>query len=164
MEPVPERAVVAGQVGDLVVADRRGRSVERLGRDARHLGDQLICPAGVGGRLAVDLESNVALGAAEGLLERARVPVALFVVVLEVDRDDGAGVGGRVPRTESLEVGAGARRLASQPELDRPLDGRLAGLVRPTHDGQARGEGDIEVAISAEVTQLEAGDPHRVTS
>ena len=105
------------------------------------------------------------LRAAERLLERARAgrraPRPRSRTRAPIDRP---GVLGGVPRAERVHVGAAARHLAGQGQLDRPLDRRLAGLVRAVDDRQPGRERDLELAVAAEVAEVEPGDPHRVTS
>ena len=50
LEAVAERGLVAVEVGQLVVADRRGRAEERLGRDAGQLGEGLVGERRIGDR------------------------------------------------------------------------------------------------------------------
>ena len=46
----------------------------------------------------------------------------------------------------------------------RALDGGLAGLVGAAHDGQPGRQVDVELAVAAEVADLEPADPHSDTS
>ena len=78
LEPVAQGALVALEPGQLVVADRRRRAEEALGRDARDRGQLLVGAGGIGDRVAAELEADLPLGAAERLrqpaLARARRP------------------------------------------------------------------------------------------
>ena len=58
LEPVAQGGLVAGQVAQLVVADRRGAAEERLGRDAGQLGQDLVGEGRVGDGLAVVLRGR----------------------------------------------------------------------------------------------------------
>ena len=71
LQAVAEGRLVACEIGQLVVADGRGRAEERLGRDAGQLGDDLVGERRVGDRLPVVAQVDRALRAAERLLERA---------------------------------------------------------------------------------------------
>ena len=97
----------------------------------------------------------------ERLLERPGRLAAVLLVLLEVDGDPRARVVLGVPRPEALEVGGGARHAPRDGELDGALDRRLAGLVGTADDGHTGGEVDVELAIAAEVADLEPADPHR---
>ena len=111
LETVAQGALVARQVAELEVVDRRGRAEEALGRDAGQLGHHLVGEGRIGDRLALVLEQDRALRAGERLLERADLP-AVLVVLLELDGDDRAGLRRRVPRAERLELAGRARRRA----------------------------------------------------
>ena len=105
LQPVAQCGLVAGEIAQLVVAHRGCRAEERLGRDARELGHDLVGERRVGHRLAVVLELDRALLAREGLLERpGREPAVLFLL-LELERDPRSGVGGDVPRPQGVEIG-----------------------------------------------------------
>ena len=56
----------------------------------------------------------------------------------------------------AFELGGGARRAPGQGQLERALDGRLAGLVRAADDGQAGRQLDVEGAIAPEVAAAAA--------
>ena len=86
LQAVAQGALVMAEVGELVVADRRGRAEEGLGRDARQLGEDLVGEGRVRDRLAVVVEPDRAARAGEGLLELAGLR-AVLVVLLEVDGD-----------------------------------------------------------------------------
>ena len=109
LEAVAQRALVARQVAQLEMADRRGRAEEALGRDPGQLGHDLVGEGRVGDRLAVVVEPDRALRAGERLLERADL-LAVLLVLLELDGDDRARLGRRTPRPERLEL---ARRCSS---------------------------------------------------
>ena len=94
----------------------------------------------------------------------ARREAAVLLVLLELDRDPRAGLGAGVPRPEGLEIGGGARHAAGEGELDGALDRALAGLVRPADDRHAGRQVDVELAIAAQVADLEPPDPHSDTS
>ena len=100
LETVAQCRLVAIEVGELVVADRRRRAEERLARDAGHLGQRLVGEGRVGDRRSVDLEADRALRPAELLLERAGPDAALVVVDLELEADHGPGIIGRIPRAQ----------------------------------------------------------------
>ena len=136
LEAIPQRALVARQVAQLEVVDRRGRAEEALGRDPGQLGHHLVGEGRVGDRLALVLEADRPLRAGERLLERADL-LAVLVVLLELDGDDRAGLRRRVPRPERLELAGRARHPSGQGQLEGSLDGRLAGLVGSADDGQA---------------------------
>ena len=87
LEAVAERGLVAVEVGQLVVADRRGRAEERLGRDAGELGEGLVGERRVGDDLAVDLEPDGALLAAERLHDGTRLRAGAVVVVVDLELD-----------------------------------------------------------------------------
>src|SRR5262249_29699504 len=115
--------------------------------------------------LAVDLETDRALPAAEHLLERPLADAALLVLDLEGHADLGPGGSvASVPWPEGIHVGAAARDLPGEGQLDRALDRRLARLVRAMNDRQPARERDLELPVAADVAQGESGDPHRVTS
>ena len=121
------------------------------------LGEDLVRERRVGDRLAVVVEADRAARAGERLLELAglrRRPRRPARSRWSIDRP---GVGGGVPRAERVEIAGGARHPAGDGQLDRPLDRRLAGLVRAAHDGQAGRQVDVEVAVAPEVVQLRAG-------
>ena len=139
LEPIAQGALVARQVAQLEMVDRRGRAEEALGRDAGQLGHDLVGERRVRDRLAVVVEPDRALRAGERLLEGPDL-LAVLVVLLELDGDDRAGLGRRAPRSERLELAGRARRPPGEGELERALDGGLAGLVRAADDGQPRGE------------------------
>jgi hypothetical protein len=150
-------------VGQLVVAHRCGRAEERFGRDAGELGDDLVAEGRVRDVLAVVVELDGALCPAEHLLERPRLDdVVLFL--LELEADHRPRVGRRVPRAQRIEVVGAARGATRDRQLDRALDGRLAGFVRAAHDGQPGREIDVEVAIAPEVLDLQPADSHSDTS
>ncbi len=163
LEPVAQGALVAGQVAQLEVVDRRGRAEEALGRDAGQLGHDLVGEGRVGDRLALVVEGDRALRARERLLEGADL-LAVLVVLLEFDLQDRARLGWRAPRPERLELARGTRRAPGQGQLEGALDGRLAGLVRAADDGQTGRQLDVEGAIAPEVATLQPPDPHSDTS
>ncbi len=65
-----------------------------------------------------------------------------------------------VPRSKGFEVAGRAGDATGDGQLDRALDGGLAGLVGPAHDGQPGCEVDVELAVAADLPELEAADPH----
>ena len=69
-----------------------------------------------------------------------------------------------VPRAERLEVGGPARDPPGERQLDGALDRGLAGLVGPADDRHARRQVDVELAVAAQVADLQAPDPHSETS
>ena len=73
---------------------------------------------GIGDRLAVGLEPDGALRAAEGLLERAG-PDAVEVLLLELEPDPRALLVVRAPRAEAVDVGRARRHAPRQRQLDR---------------------------------------------
>ena len=164
LEPVAQRRLVAREVVELVVADRRRRAEERLGRDPGQLGEDLVGERRVGDRLAVEVEADRALRAAERLLERAglggRPPRPARTRSSTTER---ASVGASHGRSD-VEVAGGARDPAGEGQLDRPLDRGLAGLVRAADDGQPGREVDVEVAWRRTSVSCEPADPHSVTS
>ena len=137
LEPVAQRALVTLEPGQLVVPDRRGGAEEALGRHARDRGQLLVGSGGIGDRVAAELEAHLPLGAAERLRQPPLALLALLVLVRERQGDRGAGVGVAVPGDQPVEIGGRARDLARQRQLDRPLDRRLAGLVRAADDVEA---------------------------
>ena len=163
LETVPQGALVARQVAELEVVDRRGRAEEALRRDPRQLGHHLVGEGRVADRLALVLEQDRPLRSGERLLERADL-AAVLVVHLELDGEDRAGLRWRVPRAERLELAGRARHPFRQGELECLLDGRLAGLVGSADDGQAGCKLDVEGAIAPEVAAADPAHPHRDTS
>ncbi len=97
-------------------------------------------------------------------LQQAARADPVLVLVGEVQLDLGTGVVLGIPGPHRLEIGAGARRLAGEGELDGPLHRRLASLVGAPHDRQPWGQLHVEVSIAPDVTERQAGDPHSVTS
>ena len=103
--------------------------------------------------LAADRQLGLRARAAEALAQRC--PLALDLEV-ELDR----GWLGRAPGpglADILAVGVG---LAEERQLDRLLDGRLAGLVGTAHDGQPGGRLDLQLLVGLEVGESQAGDAH----
>ena len=163
LEPVAEGTLVMPEIGKLVMTHRGGRAEERLGGDARQLGQDLVGEGRVGDGLAVVVEADRAARPGKGLLELAHLRTVL-VLLVEVDRDDRSGVVGGIPGAEGIQVPGSTRDPPRHGELDGPLDGRLPGLVRAADDRQARREVDGEVAVPPEVVELEPADPHSDTS
>ena len=158
LKAVAEGALVARQVAQLEVTDRRGRPEETLGRDPGQLGHDLVGEVRVGDRLALVLEADRPLAPGEGLLERADL-LAVLVVLLELDGDDRAGFRGSSPWPERLDLRRGARRAAGQGQLECTLDRRLACLVGAADDGHTWGEVDVELAITTEIPPGHACGP-----
>ncbi len=77
-----------------------------------------------------------------------------------IDRASGGAPHGR---RASSSCGR-ARRALGERQLERALDGRLAGLVRAADDGQPRRQIDVERAIATEVAADQLADPHSETS
>ncbi len=103
LQPVPQRAFVAVQVVELLMADRGGGAEETLVGDARQLGDDLIGPSRVGVGLAVVFEGHLAALAPELLLQHAMADGQLagfLVVVLDHELQTRARMGlvGGAPR------------------------------------------------------------------
>ena len=163
LEAIAQRAVVARQVAQLEMVDRRCRAEEALGRDAGQLGHDLVGEGRVGDRLAVVVEPDGALRAGERLLERADL-LAVVLVLLELEGDDRAGLRRRAPRPQRLELGGRARRPPRQGQLERALDGALARFVRAADDRQAGREVDVEGPVAPEVASVQPADPHSETS
>ena len=158
LEPVAQRTLVARQVAQLEMVDRGRRAEEALGRDPGEFGHDLVGQLRVGDRLALVVEPDGPLAAGERLLEHADL-LAVLLVLLEFDGDDRAGLGRRAPRPERLELARGAGRPSGQGEFERPLDRRLAGLVRAADDGHAGREVDVELAVAPEVAPADASGP-----
>ncbi len=163
LEPVAERPLVAGQVADLVVADRGGRAEELLAGDAGQLGEHLVRPRRIADGLAVEDQPDGPADTAEVLLEGSAAG-AVLVVLDEVQRDPWARFGPTVPGPQRVDLRPRGRHPPEQGQLDRPLQGGLAGLVGPPDDGQPRGELQVQLAVDAEVADANAADPHSVTS
>jgi len=143
--------------------DRRGRPEEALGRDPSQLRHHLVGERRIGDRLAFVVEADRPLRARERLLEDADL-LAILLVLLELDGDDGTGFGWRVPGPQRLELARRAGRAPRERELQRPLDGGLAGLVRPADDRQSRCHVDLEHPVPPEVAAAQPAHPHRATS
>ena len=165
LEPVAQRRLVAGEIAQLVMADGRGRAEERLGRDARELGEDLVGERRVGD--AADRRTRDRRCPSGPRTHFSRVPVA--VRPSSSSCSNSIATHGRASAAAShgrsdLEVAGVARHPASEGELDGSLDGRLAGLVRAADDGDARGQVDVELAVAAQVADLQPADPHSDTS
>src|SRR5207302_4763735 len=97
------------------------------------------------------------------LLELAAMArVEVFLDEFQLDR--GACVRATIPRPHRLQVCLRGRDLAGERDLDCSLDRGLAGLVGTAHNRETRRESQVQVRVPADVVQVEAGDPHSVTS
>src|SRR4029079_3201200 len=164
LQPVAQRALVAGEPVELVMPDRSGGSEKGVAPDAGQVGEQLVGRGRIGDGLAVGLEPDRALVTAECLLERAGSRAVLEVVLLELDAHPGPVLVARIPRAHPVHVAGSGGHAPGEGQLERPLDGRFAGLVRAPDHGHARGERQVQIGMASEVAQLETGDPHRVSS
>src|SRR6185503_17295543 len=122
-----------------------------------------VGPRRIRDRLAVGLQPDHAPVAAEGLLERALLDT-VQVILLELEPDPGPLLVAGVPGAHPVHVARPRGDPPRERQLERPLDRRLARLVRPTNDGEAGGERQVQVRVTPHVAQLQAGDPHRVSS
>ena len=139
LQSIAQGPFVAGQVADLEMTDRGGRTEEGLGRDTGQLRQHLVGQGRVGDRLAVVVEAHRPLAAGERLLDRARL-AAVLVVLLEFDRDDRSGP----PAARPTDGAPRARRPCSWPGGSGParaLAGRWScrlRSVRARRSGRAR--------------------------
>ena len=155
LQPVPQRALVAVEVVELLVADRGGGAEEGLVGDAGQVGDDLVGPAGSvyvwpssssETRPRWPRNSFSRTPVADGQLARASPSSSTTNSSRVLERPSSAR-----PRCAGLELGAGGRRLAEERQLEAALDRRLAGLVGAANDREAGRELQVEVAVPAEV-------------
>ena len=159
LEPVPQGAFVAVEIRQLLVTHGGRRTEELLGWDAGQVGKSALDLGRVGDRLVADPQLDPALGAGEDLVERA----GRAIVVHEVDAHGRRGFRRCAPTAEPLDVLAGRGHLAEEAVFDGPLDGRLAGLVGASDDGQAGRELEVEILVALDVPEAQALEAHQTT-
>ena len=163
LEPVPQRSLVARQVVHLVVADGRGGAEELLRRDAGQLGEQLVGAGGIRDRLPVEDQPDGAPAAAE-ILEDAPDPGPLQVVLHEVELDRGTSFLAGVPAAQAVDLRPARGDAPEEPDLERALERRLAGLVRAPDDREPGRQLEVQVPVDPEVANPDPRDPHSATS
>ncbi len=148
------------------MTDRGGGSKKGLVGNARQLGNDLLGLGRVRIHVLADLQGDTSALAPELLLEDSVAGnnlaiVARFIVDYELEAGCRALVVGCTPGPESIQLGSGGRRLAEESQFQSALDRRLAGFVGAANDRETGSQLDIEIAMPAELVQLQARDPHR---
>ena len=145
LQAVAERLLVLLQAGQLLVVDARRSSVETLRGQACQLGDDLVDRARIVDDLAFIVQLDGAALAGKALGQPAGLPL-----LLEVELHDGILVR-RGPVADAIELLGRRGGLAEEANLDRPLDGALARLVRTAHDVEPGRQLERQVGVALDV-------------